>query len=176
MFERITEETFEDIFPLLEEAFPETELRTKADQKALLQEPCYRLYGVKGAMESYLAVFAIWEIETFLYIEHFAVKKEYHNRGYGGALLDNLLEEKGKPVVLEVEPPKDALTRRRVGFYQRHGFAFNGYPYLQPPMRKGHGMLPLRLMTWPGGIDEETYERYKDRLYRIVYKYKGECV
>ena len=47
MFERITEETFDEIFPLLESAFPVTELRVKEDQRALLGEPCYRLYGVR---------------------------------------------------------------------------------------------------------------------------------
>lgn len=47
MFERITEKTFDEIFPLLESAFPVTELRMKEDQRALLKEPCYRLYGVR---------------------------------------------------------------------------------------------------------------------------------
>lgn len=47
MFERITEKTFDEIFPLLESAFPVTELRVKEDQRALLKEPCYRLYGVR---------------------------------------------------------------------------------------------------------------------------------
>lgn len=42
MFERITEKTFDEIFPLLESAFPVTELRVKEDQRALLGEPCYR--------------------------------------------------------------------------------------------------------------------------------------
>ena len=47
MFERITEETFDEIFPLLESAFPVTELRTKEDQRTLLKEAAYVLYGVR---------------------------------------------------------------------------------------------------------------------------------
>lgn len=172
MFERITEKTFDEIFPLLEEAFPVTELRIKADQRKLLQEENYRLYGVRKNGE-FAAVFATWEIDDFLYIEHFAVKKEYRNGGYGGSLLDTLLEEKGKPMVLEVEVPEDDMTRRRIGFYERHGLVYNEYPYLQPPMRKGQGMLPLRFMTKPAAIKEETYERYKTLIHRIVYKYEG---
>ena len=119
------------------------------------------------------AVFATWEIEDFLYIEHFAVKEEFRNGGYGGELLDKLLEEKGRPMVLEVEVPEDEMTIRRIGFYERHGLVYNDYPYLQPPMRKGQGMLPLRFMTKPGMIDEMTYERYKKRMYAVVYKYEG---
>ena len=173
MFERITENTFDEIFPLLEAAFPVTELRTKEGQRELLQEECYRLYGVKKD-GVFAAVFATWEIEDFLYIEHFAVREEYRNSGYGGSLLDRLLEEKGKPMVLEVEVPEDEMTRRRIGFYERHGLVYNDYPYLQPPMRKGQGMLPLRFMTKPAAINENTYERYKEQIYRIVYKYEGE--
>ena len=173
MFERITENTFDEIFPLLEAAFPITELREKEEQCKLLQEECYRLYGVRKD-GGFAAVFATWEIEDFLYIEHFAVKEEFRNGGYGGELLDKLLEEKGRPMVLEVEVPEDEMTRRRIGFYERHGLVYNDYPYLQPPMRKGQEMLPLRFMTKPGAVDEKTYERYKKQIYRIVYKYEGE--
>ena len=173
MFERITKKTFDEIFPLLEAAFPVTELREKERQKAMLSEECYRLYGVRKE-GVFAAVFATWEIDDFLYIEHFAVKEEHRNGGYGGKLLDALLEEKGRPMVLEVEEPEDELTRRRIGFYERHGLVYNDYPYLQPPMRAGQDMLPLRLMTKPSAIDAVTYERYKKQIYRIVYKYEGE--
>ena len=173
MFERITEDTFDEIFPLLEEAFPETELRIKEDQKKLLQEERYLLYGVRKDGD-FAAVFATWEIDDFLYIEHFAVKKELRNNGYGGQFLDAFLKEKGKPMVLEVELPQDELTRRRIGFYERHGLVYNTYPYLQPPLREGNELLPLRFMTYPEKTDEKTFERYKKQMYRIVYRYEGE--
>ena len=173
MFERITEETFDEIFPLLEAAFPVTELRIKEDQRSLLQEEKYVLCGVRKEGR-FAAVFATWEIDDFLYIEHFAVKEECRNDGYGGMLLEKLLEEKGKPMVLEVEVPEDELTCRRVGFYERHGLVYNEYPYLQPPLRKGNDLLPLRFMTYPASVDAETYERYKKQMYKFVYKYEGE--
>ena len=171
MFEKITEKTFDEIFPLLEAAFPVTELREKDDQRLLLQEECYSLYGARKE-NGFAAVFAVWEIEDFLYIEHFAVKEDCRNSGYGGMLLDHLLKEKDRLAVLEVEVPEDELTRRRIGFYERHGLVYNNYPYLQPPLRKGNDLLPLRLMTKPEAIDEKTYERYKKSIYRIVYKYE----
>ncbi len=173
MFERITEVTFDEIFPLLEEAFPVTELRIQEDQRNLLQKEAYRLYGVRKDGR-FAAVFATWEIDDFLYIEHFAVREDCRNGGYGGMLLDRLLEEKGRPMVLEVEVPEDDLTRRRVGFYERHGLVYNEYPYLQPPLRKGNELLPLRFMTYPAAVDEQTYERYKKQMYQIVYQYEGD--
>ena len=171
MFERITKKTFDEIFPLLEQAFPVTELREKERQRAMLEEEHYRLYGVRKD-GVFAAVFATWEIEDFLYIEHFAVREDCRNGGWGGQLLDALLEEKGRAMVLEVEEPEDELTRRRIGFYERHGLVYNDYPYLQPPMREGQEMLPLRLMTKPAAIDEKTYERYKKQIYKIVYKFE----
>lgn len=173
MFERITEATFDEIFPLLENNFPENELREKERQKAMLQEPLYGLYGTRRD-GGFAAVFAAWEIADFLYIEHFAVKEEYRNGGYGGKLLDAFLAEKGRPTVLEVEEPEDELTRRRIGFYERHGFVYNGYPYLQPPMRRGQDVLPLKLMTKPAAIDETTYKRYKKLIHSNVYRYEGD--
>ena len=170
MFERITEETFDEIFPLLENAFPVTELRTKEDQRALLQEAAYVLYGVRKN-DAFAAAFATWEIDDFLFIEHFAVQEEERNNGYGSMLLDALMREMGRPVVLEVEEPTDTLTRRRIAFYERHGLVYNMYFYLQPPLRRENALLPLKLMTKPGGINEETFLQYRKRLYEVVYKY-----
>lgn len=171
MFQRIMEDRFDEAFPLLERAFPATELREKERQRALLQEPCYRLYGVEGE-GGLQALFAVWEIADFLYIDHFTVREDCRNGGFGGRLLDRLVAEKGRPVVLEVELPEDEMARRRIGFYERHGFTYNAYPYLQPPMREGQGMQPLRMMTHPSAIDEKTYERYKRLIYQTAYHYE----
>ena len=48
------------------------------------------------------------------------------------------------------------------------------YFYLQPPLRKENALLPLKLMTNPDGIDEETFAYYRKRLYEVVYKYTEE--
>ena len=173
MFERITEETFAEIFPLLEAAFPVTELREREEQHRLLKNPCYRLFGVREK-DVFAAVLAVWDLDEFLYIEHFAVKETLRNTGLGGRLLDAFLEEKKSPLVLEVELPENPLTQRRIAFYERHGLVYNDYPYMQPPLRRGQRLLPLRLMTMPGRIDRETYERYKGRIYQSVYEYKEE--
>ncbi|MBM6829841.1 GNAT family N-acetyltransferase [Anaerotignum lactatifermentans] len=176
MFERITaKEDFARVYPIMAASFPETELRDEAGQRALLEREGYRLYGIKEADDGYFAVIAAWELaEDFVYLEHFAVAEGKRNGGIGGRLLEEFLAWYGKKAVLEVEVPEDVLTKRRVGFYERHGFYYNEYPYLQPPMRPGQGMLPLRLMTRPAPIQEEEYQRYRRLIYRQVYRYFGE--
>lgn len=177
MFKQMkTKEDFEIVYPILEEAFPITELRIKENQCALLEDPLYHLYAILDMEEVVCGVLAAWELaEDFIYIEHFAIIPEKRNGGFGGHVLEQFAEQTGKQIVLEVELPEDTLTKRRIAFYERHGFCFNNYAYLQPPMRKGQDMLPLRLMTKPKPIDTHTYERYKTLIHRYVYHYIDEC-
>ena len=173
MFQRIsTKEAFEQVYPILAEAFPVTELRTKEKQMALLKKEAYRLFAVLDDQKEVCGVIAAWELaDDFLYMEHFAILPQKRNGGFGGKVLDCFTDWYRKAIVLEVEVPNDDLTRRRVGFYQRHGFIYHEYPYLQPPMREGQDFVPLRLMTKPNPIDQATYERCRCLIYREVYQY-----
>jgi len=174
MLERITKDTFDEIYPIFEEAFPVEELREKERQKALLDRPQYQLYGIRNEWGILQGAMAMWDFKDFIYIEHFAIKPAYRNGGFGGKKLKEIMPWAGRPVVLEVEVPKDEMTKRRIGFYERHGFFFNDYPYLQPPMRMGQKMLPLRFMTMPEKISKDVYERYKRMIHRIVYNFEEE--
>lgn len=178
MFDRIeTSSAFERVFPILQEAFPVTELRTKQKQKELLQDPLYRLYAIQNETLEDVGVLAFWELgQDWIYMEHFAISPEKRNGGFGGFVLDSFLNQIQKNAVLEVEVPEDTLTKRRVAFYERHGFYFNPYPYLQPPMREGQSTLPLRLMTRPTKIDVDTYERYRLCIHQKVYRFFQEEV
>ncbi|WP_352399328.1 GNAT family N-acetyltransferase [Anaerotignum sp.] len=172
MFERITKDTFEMVYPILKEAFPVEELREKERQKGLLDKKQYRLYGIKDDTGILQGVFAMWDFDEFFYFEHFAIKPEFRNGGFGGRKLDEIVKWAGRPIVLEVEMPEDELAQRRIGFYKRHGFYYNDYPYLQPPMRKDQGVLPLRLMTTPTEISEDVFEKYKSLIHKVVYGYE----
>lgn len=57
-------------------------------------------------------------------------------------MLEELARQKAGKVVLEVELPEDSLKKRRIGFYERHGFTFNEYPYIQPPMGEDRHEIP----------------------------------
>ena len=119
MFERIlTKEDFEKVYPILAQSFPETEVRSKEDQLALIENEKYHMYAIEDEDGTVGGVIAAWELaDDFLYIEHFATLPEKRNHGFGGKMLDLFLHWKGKNVVLEVEVPEDTLTRRRIGFY-----------------------------------------------------------
>ena len=169
MLQRINETDFPEIYRIMQASFPDDEYRPHEEQLALLKEPESRIYYVPAGF------LAVWEFETFTYIEHFAVDPALRNSGTGTAMLQELLSssqytQKKKLICLEVELPEDELTKRRIGFYERNGFVFNEYPYMQPPISKGKSSVPLRIMTYGTAISEETFEKMKQVLYRRVYK------
>lgn len=165
MLQRINETNFPEIYRIMQASFSGDEYRPYDEQLALFEEPEYRIYYMPAGF------LAVWEFESFIYIEHFAVDPALRNSGTGSAMLQELVKQYQKPICLEVELPEDELTRRRIGFYERNGFVFNEYPYIQPPISKGKSPVPLRIMTYGEAITRETFEAIKNVLYRSVYKY-----
>ena len=164
MLQRINETDFPEIYRIMQASFSDDEYRPYDEQLALFEEPEYRIYYMPAGF------LAVWEFESFIYIEHFAVDPALRNSGTGSAMLQELVKQYQKPICLEVELPEDELTRRRIGFYERNGFVFNEYPYIQPPISKGKSPVPLRIMTYRSEITREEFQKIKEILYRRVYK------
>lgn len=169
MLERLNALDFEDVFRLMALSFPENEYRTREDQRALLDDPDYRLYGLRGEA-GVSALCAVWALSDRLFIEHLAVDPSQRNGGVGGRFLDDVIAACKMPAVLEVEPPETEMARRRIGFYQRHGFFLNDYEYYQPPMRAGQEKLPLLLMTTGAPLNRGEFEALRRDIYARVYK------
>ena len=94
-----------------------------------------------------LGFVSFWMFDGFSYIEHLAVQTTCRNRGIGGGLVNHVLSL-GAPVILEVEPPVDEATRRRVAFYEHMGLTLhNEMDYVQPPYSPEKLPVPMCLMT-----------------------------
>lgn len=91
------------------------------------------------------AMLCYWHFDTFIYVEYLAVDPTLRGGGIGRRIMERLVSDSMLPVILEVEPPTDQLTTRRVAFYQRLGFQLLPDPYVQPSYGVVPGM-PLRLM------------------------------
>ncbi len=169
MLERLDARDFEGVFRLMALSFPEDEYRTREGQRALLDDPAYRLYGLRGE-DGVSALCAAWALTDTLFIEHLAVDPALRNGGVGGRFLDAVIAESNRPAVLEVEPPETDIARRRIGFYQRHGFFLNDYEYYQLPLRAGNERLPLLVMTTGAPLSRSEFETTRDEIYARVYK------
>ena len=171
MIEKLLKYDFDKIFELMEASFSFDEYRTYDEQKALLDNPFYQVFVLKDSDYNFVKAFiAVWEFEEFAFIEHFAVNPQYRNGGIGAKILIKLVDLLEKTICLEVEPPEDELTSRRIGFYQRNGFFLNHYPYMQPSISKGKNAISLLIMTSGKPASEEEFESYKKILYKKVYK------
>ena len=168
--EKLDRSDFEEVYRIMEQSFPADERRKKEGQQKLLEEEKYELLGVRNGGRL-LAFLAVWEFAEFVFIEHFAVSEKARNSGSGGKMLEELARQKAGKVVLEVELPEDSLKKRRIGFYERHGFAFNEYPYIQPPMGEDRHEIPLRIMSAPEPLSEDEFQSVRTELYKSVYHY-----
>ena len=154
--EKLDRSDFEEVYRIMEQSFPADERRKKEGQQKLLDEEKYELLGVRneGGLLAFLAV-----------------SEKARNSGIGGKMLEELARQKAGKVVLEVELPEDSLKKRRIGFYERHGFTFNEYPYIQPPMGEDRHEIPLRIMSAPEPLSEDEFQSVRTELYESVYHY-----
>ncbi len=169
VLEQLTGKDFDEVYAILEESFPVDERRPYSRQKALLENPIYKVLGLRDRENGHIqGILAIYELDSVIFLEHFAIRAGCRNLGLGSRMLREL-GNSGKPVCLEVELPDTELARRRIGFYQRNGFCYQDYPYLQPPLAEGQNGVPLRLMTSGQLLDGEEFQRLKTLLYTQVY-------
>ncbi len=167
MIEKMKKEYFDKVYAIMEQSFPSDEKRPYEEQKKLLDNPSYSIY-IEDKKNAFIAT---WQFDDFVFIEHFAVRKEYRNTGLGSKMLGEFLEKQKKTVCLEVELPDTEMAKRRIGFYERNGFFLNEYEYFQPPISKGKKIVPLMIMTSGTKIKENTFKIIQDTLYKEVYKY-----
>ena len=113
-------------------SFPKHERRAFSSYEKVCQnETAFVPYTLRDENGAPIGLFWYWETEDGVYLEHFAIEKSHRNGGLGAEILGEFLQLHPN-VVLEAEEPVDALTRRRIGFYQRNGMIFNGFTYTNP--------------------------------------------
>ena len=169
--ETLTERDFDSVWEIMEESFPRDERRSREAQRKILDVSWYHLYGSRAHGEL-MAFLAVWEFDTFLFVEHFAVRKSCRNGGLGAVLLTQLTTQSRKPVILEVELPTGELEARRIAFYERNGFVMNPFEYMQPAMGEDRHAIPLRIMSYPKRLLADEFETMRDVLYCHVYRQK----
>ena len=160
--------SFEEIWEIYVEAFPIDERRSRQSQWRLFNTAQYKIvpYHKNKCLVGFMG---IWEFSRFTFIEHFAVKKEFRGSGYGTEMLNELLKDDNRKIILEVEPPEDEIAQRRIGFYQRNGFFLNPYAYVQPPYEDGQNPLTLLLMSFPNPLTREAFDETEKMIYKFVY-------
>ena len=133
---------------IYESSFPIDERRDFESIVALMSDNvCFQLEAIYSGNEV-VGMLSSWQLDEWRYVEHFAIDATKRGGGIGREVLREYIERNDTPVVLEVEPPADVYSRRRIAFYVSMGFVLHkDYRYVQPSYGEGREAVELLLMT-----------------------------
>lgn len=157
---------YERAIALYQSAFPAEERRPSDEQTRVMKKPAYHFDFIMEA-EEFLGIMLYWETDTFVFLEHFAMRPELRGQGLEANAL-SLLKEKGKTIILEIEDPIDAITCRRYAFYCRNGFFMTPHHHIQAKYRLGDEDLMLKILSYPHAITTEEYLQFQDYMTKEI--------
>lgn len=101
-----------------------------------------------------------------------AVNPQMRGKRIGSKLLgDFIAANAGKTVVLEIDPPEDEVSKRRLAFYERVGFTNTGRIFRHPSYNKNGTGHDLLILSYPGELDETAYRKFTETVTEKVLKY-----
>lgn len=160
---------FDEIFEIMDEAFPNNEMRTYEAQKKLLDNDKYNIYVQKNETGSIIGFLAYWNLKNCTFFEHLAVSKKFRGNGVGKKIILENIKNVKKPIFFEVELPNNDIAQRRINFYKRLGCKLNEFYYEQPALRQDEKPQQLLIMSYPNHINEQCFVDYKKEIYNTVY-------
>jgi GNAT superfamily N-acetyltransferase len=150
---------FQAFWEIYESAFPLCERRSLEEQIRIFADKTYFLDAwIKNEMV--LGFIGWWHCEKLRFIEHYAINPAYRSQGYGSLFLSEWIGQDALPVILEIEPAVDEISRKRQLFYRKLGFKNNAIEHYQPPYHKGEKSLKLWLMSYLHEISSSCYEKF----------------
>ena len=159
---------YADAMALYGDSFPFHERREAASQRRILDDSAYRFYLIYDG-DVWVGELLCWETDDWIYVEHFCIVPRLRGRRYGQQALA-LLQSYGKTVILEIDPPVDAVSIRRKDFYQRCGYRANPFPHVHPPYHANCAGHSLVVMTCPREISQSEYDGFYRYLQTVVMK------
>ena len=157
-----------------ETAFPAHERRTFDGLLELLPCPDMHLCAlVADAKWVGFIIYWQWPDVSTLFIEHIAIDPQQRNKQFGQQVIQQILQLDFTHFLLEAECPTDAISERRIGFYERQGFSLNLFAYAQPPYQRGKPDIPMKLMSIPALEQQKEFDEFskliKERVYERFY-------
>ncbi len=160
---------FPAVHRLMQQAFPLQEHRCFSDAEALLSKKEYEIL-VYPTQDEIVGFVAYWKFPDFYFVEHFAVSQTARGNGIGSHIMGAYLSQSALPVVLEVEATGSKIAQRRIGFYQRLGFALSPVGYIQPCLQGDVSDIPLLLMHAPQNVSRELLHQAQKCIFCTIYQ------
>ncbi|MBR5894440.1 MAG: GNAT family N-acetyltransferase [Akkermansia sp.] len=162
------------LWQIYEDAFPREERRSWEQHcRAMLSEPGFYCMRLAQNGRS-VGVLFYWQLGDFYFLEHLAVRAADRGLGIGHAALQ-WLQTLGKPIILEIEPPVDDISRRRLTFYRSLGFSEQAQEHVQAAFHADTAAVPMSLLSWPTVQSDATVASFELLLRNVVMKYVDAC-
>jgi GNAT superfamily N-acetyltransferase len=154
----------------LNQYFPVEEMKSREHMETLLQEHSEIYHKDEGPNHVLMYV----ELENFVFIDYLFVSGKARGQGLGHSLLEKM-KEKGKPIILEVEPINytDSDTEKRLHFYKREGFEHaQSIGYERRSLATGE-VTPMEILYWsPHHESEKMIFEAMEKTYNMIHTYK----
>ncbi|WP_297635974.1 GNAT family N-acetyltransferase [uncultured Clostridium sp.] len=160
---------FKEAMELYKTSFPVFEQRTLDKQIEVLENKEYN-FAIICDDENLMGILFYWEYDNFRYIEHFAIKKDLRGKSYGSKILKIFCESE-KETILEIDPPIDDISIKRLKFYSKLGFKLGEFNHIHPPYRKEYQGHKLKIMSFNENLSKEEYEEFNRYLKEEVMKF-----
>lgn len=154
----------------LNQYFPVEEMKSREHMELLLKEKGDIYHKDEG--EHHVLMYV--ELENFIFIDYLFVSKDARGLGLGHKLLDKM-KEKGKPIILEVEPVdyEDTDTEKRLRFYKREGFEHASSIGYRRRSLATNEVNPMEILYWsPTDAGEEAIYEGMKATYEQIHTYK----
>ncbi|CEG23611.1 Putative acetyltransferase YjbC [Planococcus massiliensis] len=156
----------------LNQYFPVEEMKSKEHMDTLLKEKGNVYHKDEGPYH----VLMYAEFPTFSFVDYLFVSKESRGMGLGKKTLQ-MLKDKNKPIILEVEPVnyEDTDTEKRLRFYAREGFQHAAsIGYCRRSLATGEENS-MEILYWaPNNESEEEIFEAMKKMYEDIHTYKDE--
>ena len=173
-FSTVSPELQERVWQLYENSFPDYERRSnKAQQQAFSDNSSHSMVITDNDSNLQAIVF-YWTYDNVVYVEFLAVNPEMRGRSIGSTVMRQLLSlYPNKLTVLEIEPPEDEMSIRRLRFYEKLGFVLNPQPYIHPSYYTGKAPHPhhLSIMSYGRPLDDKEFNTFTTFVKNTILKY-----
>lgn len=173
-FSTISPELREQVLKLYQDSFPAHERRSNTTQQLAFSDKASRNMVVTDEDGRLQAIVFYWTYGNVVYVEFLAVNPEMRGRSIGSAVMKQLMSlYPDKLTVLEIEPPEDEMTIRRLHFYERLGFVLNPQPYVHPSYCTGEAAHSHRLSIMSHGrlLDDSEFDTFTAFVRNTILKY-----
>ena len=132
-FKSRSDKGWAEAWELYEKSFPYNERWNAEGYDRAFGDPNFEADGIWRGDE-FIGILFHWGADGYRYVEHLAVSPALRGQNMGSAALSAFCRKVGR-VILEIDPPADDISIRRLHFYERLGFVANPYRYIHPSFR-----------------------------------------